>query len=280
MSTSLVPKKSEMQVINESRPAYLAELPPEDTKKGTEGMAKVVRPSFIKIVQGMSASEIKKQFGEGAMVLLPDVMGLTSAEEKISFIPILWWQEWCKWTPLALKGIEPMIQERSFDPKSKVAIKAQSPSTWREPHPKYPDDEKMSYRYQEHLNFLLKLVREDLTDLPPCLISFSKSNYKTGTTLNRLALRRGAPLMAQQFVLGVKEKPNQKAGSGTFWVNTIEDDREHMWASDADYAITSALHDEFFALMKEKRLEADYEPDDNVDDAEIVQSGAGNKYAD
>lgn len=276
MSTSLVPKKNELEVIRDSRPSYLAEVPDEESKKGTEDLGRIVRPSFVKIVQGMSATELKKAFGEGAIVLTPDQLLLAAPDEKTPFIPIVFYTEYCKWAPIGLKGVETMIPERSFDPKSPVALKAQSPATWSEKHPKYPNEEKMNYRYQEHLNFILKLADPTFAAIPPVLISFARSNYQAGQTLGRLALRRKAPLYSQQFLLGTKEKPNQKGGGGTYRVYTIEDDSEQMWANESNYAITSMLHDEFFELIQSRRLQAEYDNEEHPDAVtEGVDTGKG-----
>jgi hypothetical protein len=162
MGNKMIVKNKDLELIEKSRPSYLAELTPEELKQGTEDLGRLIRPSFVKIVQAMTASEVKKQFGEGAIILSPDLIGLANPETKISFVPIVQYTEYCKWAPLALKGSEPMIAERSFDPRSPVAIKSQSPSTWSEPHPKDPANPKMRYRYQEHTNYIIKLVKGEV----------------------------------------------------------------------------------------------------------------------
>jgi hypothetical protein len=276
MAKSNVPaKRAGGMVVTQERPAWLAD--PTETK-GTEGLSRIVRPSFVKLIQKMSNDDLVQKYGVGAIILSPDDILLTGGGEQhapAKFVPILYYPEWCKWSANALKGIEPMIVERTFDMKSPVAMKSQSAVTWSEPHPNHPQDPKMNYRYCEHANFIVKLTDEDLLHTDPVLISFVKTSYKTGSRLGKLALARHAPLFACQYNLSSRDQENQQ---GKFKVFTVENHPTEPWAPESLYNDLAKMHDDFYELLQKRQLETQYDEEATQDADFVAAGGSDNQY--
>lgn len=272
-------KKNEIAVrsgglqVQDNRPTWLGDVNRE--AKGLEGLSKVVRPSTLKIVQKNSSDELTEKFSVGSMILLPEQLLLADKDSNIIIVPILYYREFIKWAPIALKNVEAAIQGRTFDENSEIGKKARNPALWSEKHPQHPDDKKYNYRYVEHLNFIVKTVSPELIDLDPFVVSFAKTNYVTGTRFAKLALSRKAPLFAGQYSLGTRVRE----GAENSWrINTIENHIEQPWLSDESlYNACAQLHDDFVALREKQALETQYDQEDVVD-AEIVSAGDTGQY--
>jgi hypothetical protein len=249
--------------IRDSRPAFLSTT---IVGAGTEGLANIVRPSFVKIVQKNSSDELLDKFGIGAIILTPDMLQLAPPEGTLSFVPILHFVEFCKWSPMKLRNTEPMIVERSFDRNSSVAKKATNSKLWREDHPHHVGDKDYSYRYVEHLNFLIKPSDPESRHLDPMLVSFCKTGYSAGQRLGKLILNRKADIYACQFSLGTRTRE----GAENKWKVFTVENHEQPWVTDEDvFNQCKDLHDFAFELLRKKQLDMNYEAD-VVDDADVV----------
>jgi hypothetical protein len=121
--------------VRAAKPGFLVEHDKE--KIGLKEVAKVVRPSYVKIVQRQSSEELTKKFGIGSIILTPDNMLVHPALENdsdvvVPFVPIFFYIEYAKFAPFLLKGKEPFVQERTTNPKSSIALKASNSATWSE----------------------------------------------------------------------------------------------------------------------------------------------------
>lgn len=262
MSNELTPTAKGLLAQLPEKPAFLAEL---DNRQGTEGLSRVVRPSFVKIVQKQSSDELLAKYAPGTIILTPDNIPLTNPSVEGSaarFVPLMFYTEYCKWSSILLKGVEPMIVERSFDPQSSVAIKSQSQATWSERHPSYPNDDKYNYRYCEHLNYIIKLVEPDLMETDPVLISFVRTGYTVGQRLAKLILSRKAPLYAGVYKLSSRVKE----GQGNTWrIYSVENNDAAPWVDDPElFAAFKAAHEQFHEFVRQRILATDY-------DADVVQ---------
>ncbi len=251
----------------QERPAFLTTNTPV---LGTEGMAEKVRPSFMKIVQKQSSDQLIELFGSGSIILTPDNELVCKADEVVSFVCLFHFTEFCKWAPIALKGTEPMIADRSFDPKSTIAIKSQSPSTWAEDHPNYPGSEKHQYKYREHLNFIIKLLDPEHAHREPVLISFSKTNYSVGQRLLKLILQRRASIFAGRYQIGVRMREGQE---NQWRVYTVDIDREASWVADeTEFKLYEDAFSYYKDLHKKRELASDYDADEDSEEAVVVDA--------
>lgn len=248
----------------EDRPSFLQESAPV----GTDGLASKVRPSFVKIVQKQSNDEMIDLFGTGSIILSPDMELVCRADELATFVPLFYYVEYCKWAPLALKGQEPMIVERTFDPKHPVAIRSQSPATWKEDHPSHPGNPKYQYHYREHLNFIIKLTDEEHLHREPVLLSFSKTNYSVGQRLAKLVLQRRASIFAGKYDLGVRVR---ESAENAWRVYTIDNSQGGSWVSDkAEYDSYAAAHEYYKELQKSRDLDVSYDDESDIQSEQDV----------
>ncbi len=269
--TEIAKKQTSEVAVSVPRPEHLAKY--EGKATGTEGLGRIVRPSFCKIVQKMSNDELTEKYGVGAIILTPDMVLLTTGREgakPASFAPVLFYTEYCKWSANALKGQEPMIVERSFDPKSHVALKSQSSATWSEPHPQHVSDPKFNYRYCEHANFIIKLTDPEFMDTDPVLLSFYKTSYQAGQRLGKLCLARKAPVFAGQYVLSTRDKENSQ---GTFKVYTV-DNHPDPWTDPFLCEELEKMHDDFYKLQSNRELDTQYDEEQFVE-AAATEVGSG-----
>ena len=96
-----------------------------DERMGTQLVQQKIKPPFLKIVQKQSGDELHAEFGIGSAILVPDrTLVLAPDAEAVRIVPLFFFIEYLKFSPLALKGVEPMIAERSLDPASHVAKRA------------------------------------------------------------------------------------------------------------------------------------------------------------
>ena len=247
MSTELIP-------VNDERPSFLAET---QSSAGLEGLASKVRPSFVKIVQKNANDELLEKFDPGQIILTPDMTAITEVDGVVPFTPIMWYSEFCKWAPIKLKGVEQMIVARTFDMNNPIAIKSQSSATWSEPHPQHANDPKYNYRYCEHMNFVVKIMREDLLNLEPVLLSFVKTNYSVGQRLAKLALQKQASLYSGVYELGTRQRQNSE---NQWRVFTVDNYSKGSWVQDkALYDYLESAHNFYQDMLKRRGLETQYD---------------------
>jgi len=258
--------------LQESRPAFLAER----GQVGTEGLNRKVRPSRTKIVQKNSSDALLEKFSAGTIIVNPDEIPLCLADEVTGFVPLMWYSEYCKMSANALRGTEPYVVERSYDERSPIAIKASSPQTWSEPHPKYADNPKYNYRYVEYMNFIILLTDPEFEHIDPLLLSFGKTNYSSGQRLAKLILQRRASIFAGKYELGTRIRENQE---NSWRVYTVDNNKDGGWVADGVLYDKLAQMSDYFSKLHESRdLEAEYE-DDVVDtEATTVPAGETGKY--
>lgn len=188
---------------NEQLPAFMQ----GEEIHGDENMGDYIRPPRIKIVQAQ-AGEPYDQFNPGDVVLTPQCL-LVAEYDKATrkgapwlFVPVYFYPEWCTWNPLGAD--EPMIAERTFDPKHEIAIKAQSPDTWNE---KREDGQEV--RHTEHLNFIVAPLSQEFQGLQFAM-SFVRGEMKSGVNLCSLIRMRNAPMFGQVFEATAGHRKNSK----------------------------------------------------------------------
>lgn len=171
----------------------------EDGQLGLTQVSQYIRPPMLKVVQKQADDELIKEFGIGSVIALPaKQLVYTMGEDGIGFTPLLFYVEWCQWNPMELKGSAPAIRERTTDPRSPLAAKAQNQKTWMEPHPENPG---LFVRNVEHMNFLVMLHIDD-PDLNrmPVLMTFARGEHRTGRSLCNLITMRRAPIFGGQYM--------------------------------------------------------------------------------
>jgi len=175
-------------------PNWLTEYQTED--KSVEDLAEYRILSRLKIVQSMSAEELKESFGEGSIIISPGNVMIAPKKEGVLFVPVFFFTEFCLWGDRKDK-IGPTIRDRSFDKAGDLARCARDPEKREEEY-----EGGFIARYVEHLNFAGFIYGEHVQKGTACVLSFSRGEFGTGRNfINSITLRKvggnTAPLWSQ-----------------------------------------------------------------------------------
>lgn len=167
--------------------------------------------SRLKIVQSMSAEELKDNFGEGSIIIAPGNVLVAKKKEPVLFVPVFFFTEFCLWGDRDDPS-GPTIRDRSFDKGGDLAARARDPERREEEY-----EGGFIGRYVEHLNFCGFLVGGHEQTGTPLVLGFSRGEFGTGRTfINSITLRKvggkTAPLWSQvwQLQTGFREQGSKK----------------------------------------------------------------------
>lgn len=195
-------------------PAYLAKMAEND--ESLQGMAEKRVLGRLALVQGMSAPELKQQFGEGAAILKPSRVGIARAGESFLFVPLFFFVEWCTWSDINDKNSD-RILARTFDPGSELARRSADKATRFEEYKQGSSTFKK--RHVEHLNFAGFIYDGDAKGTPT-ILGFSRGEYGQGQgfitacTMRRVGPGKTAPLFTQVWKLTPAQ---HKSPQHTWW---------------------------------------------------------------
>lgn len=243
----------------------------EDDVAGTELLGQYVVPARLKVVQKQSDNELLDAFDVGTLIVTPGNVPVCTPDVGFLFTPLFFFVEYCTWNPIALKGQAPAIRERSFDPKSVIAMKARDPEKRLEP---LEGNKKLYMRHVEHLNFLVTI--HDKPQVPESVImSFSRGGHGQGRQFSSLIQMRKAPLFGCVFRADIKAFSNEMGDwFGISPSNPSEEDGP-AWVQDKEqYESLRAAHEMFKKVYSDARLRVDYDGDDatyeqTTDDGEM-----------
>ena len=256
-----------------AKPSYL-DTP---TKVGLDVVLEVMTPPLLKIRQAQVRDErLKADFTPGDVVLMPEYRLLTNTEAEtppLRVTPIISYREWCCWNPYAASEL-PFIRDRSRDPKSDIARKAQaqldSPDSVKDPCPELPSE---TLKYFEHLNYLVVIHEADGSLSMPVLLSFNSSEYKAGKRFANLIVAANSDMYAGVYDLVPEEHSNAK---GSWFGFKIARAVDTPWVTEDQHSRLAAAYQELLPKIKEGHVQADYggdtyEPADTVDAADDVE---------
>lgn len=227
-----------------------------DAPKGTEQVADFMMPSFLRIVQALSAPALREKFNEGDAILQPDQQLVYSSKnpQPVPFTPLLFYTEWCVWNPLKTKGQLPFIRERSTDPNSEIARKSRNPDARKEVCPEMPSE---NLRYVEHLNFLIQLRTPD-APLLPVIMSFVVAEHQNGRRFCNLIMQRkhNPPLYAGIYEFTTSRRTNAQ---GNWFGFDITNCSENAWVSQAEFELLREQHIMLAERVKAGEIKPDYE---------------------
>jgi hypothetical protein len=241
-----------------AKPDWLNEL---GNDLGTDELAQFIIPPRIKIVQPTSGEPFD-QWPAGTVLLSPNLIEIPV---PFTFTPIFFKPEWLTWNPYNMKETLPAIRERSLDPKSDIAIKAQSPNSWREPCPENPEEE-LSHR--EHLNWLILIHDVPAIANQPVALSFAASEHSVGRKFAGLIRMRRAHIYTCVFEAGCSKRTKTK---GKYFGLDITNPSEVAPFVDRETAIA---YKSVYEQMKETEIRIDHS-DDEVINGEVVTADSG-----
>ncbi len=243
-------------------PDYLAKYLPDDDSLDSLDDYRVV-PRF-KIIQATTDTDLKKNFGEGSVIIRPGDAMICKFEEapsKFQFVPLFFFPEWAKWRDL--RGTGPMVVDRNFDPASDIAIKSKTADTRRElydGHENYEDKDKLYNSYVEHLRFIGVIYGDHPLVGTPVTLSFERGEWGQGKNfISAVSLRRQVvdkksikvPLWAQVWELStVHHAPDATKK----WYGFHFEAAEQSIILPEEAPVMNTLHTEFKDLFAKQRL--------------------------
>ena len=200
---------------------------------GLDDLDRVIRPSYLKIVQAMSRELKGKGFSEGDMVMMPAEIVLP---EEITVIPILQYSLYQCVNPIQAKTL-PMIREQSLDPDSPIAEKCRNFESFA-----CPEAPEHKCIYQHVLVYLVWL--EEVGDIVS--ITFRGAEFKTGSAWGSKIRIRRQDIYAGRYTIRTEEhQKNDDAWEGLNIRNA-----EQPWVEDEE--LFNALAEKHKLLDKQK----------------------------
>lgn len=176
------------------------------------------------LVQGMSAQSLKDAHGEGSLVIQPGAGLIMKKDQKILFVPILFFAEYLVWSDRK-DSDSPNVLQRSYDPLGEIAKAAANPETRYEVydgHENRPEQDQWKRRYVQHFRFV-GIIYDPTHPLhnTPFTISFERGeNYQGLNFIAAIKMRKmqvddemiQVPLFAQvwEISVGFRDKGDKK----------------------------------------------------------------------
>ena len=259
---------------------YMAD---SDNPTGLEGTDGLVRPPRLKIVQKMSAQELLDQFSEGDVILMPQQMRVAEYSNQnkrstsIIVIPIFFFSEYICWNPITTRGQLDAIRERTFDHRHTIAIKA-GDANLRNSEVCPEDREKKTLSYVHHMNFVSVVLGNQPWCEIPLVLSFQRSDWKTGSQWLSMMRMRRAPMWSQQFELYTRGRANARGSWAGFEVVQPNPQTGYgSWVTDpVAFEKLTQLHNEFEDAFKAGQIQVDRDDADIVDQVEANSQFAKN----
>lgn len=258
-------------------PDWLVEAAEEDDQSLVE-VRKHRKLARLKIVQGSTAraQAMKKEYGEGAVITVPQRARIAGPKEDFQFVPLFMYTEWCEWSDND-DQTTPAILSRTFDEASEVAQKAKDKKRREEEYE--VGGKRYKKRFIEHLCFPGVIYGGQFHGTPVTL-SFERGEYWQGENFCGAIMmqkigQHTAPLWTQVWTLrsgdgDTGHKNDQFSWWGFDYATPRMDDREH------GPFILEEEHDGFKQLAKELRekfAEGALEVDRSDADEETIEPG-------
>lgn len=170
---------TEIMRLNGVDASFLATEMEDDVS--LETLAKYVVLPRLKIIQSQSKKELRDQHGEGSAVIMPgDVVIHKLKDPMFHFVPLFFLVEWAKWRDIN-DTETPAVVERSFEPTSDLAKRAQDEKLRFEKYVGDTSDDPKRWRYVEHLRFVGILYGDQAHAGTAVVLSFERGEYFQGT---------------------------------------------------------------------------------------------------
>lgn len=212
----------------------------------------------LKVIQAMSAQDLKNDFGEGSVILSPGNALLFDNEGAVDFVAVFFFTEFLKIADRDDTN-SPMILARSFDKAGELAMKARHKDKRFEP---YGEKEEFTARYAEVLNFPGFIVSEDHEQRgTPMVLGFSRGEFSKGRQfINAITLRKvggkSVPVWAQRWTIssGFRER-----GAKKWWGIDFQNPElpENLYIKQDEAEFFKAQASEMKDLFEKSRLSVD-----------------------
>lgn len=247
-------------------PAHLAGAMEQDNSLSTLKEYRTV--PRVKIIQGMTAQDLKDRFGEGSCILRPGDVLFLDKQDSVKLVPIGMYVEYCKWSDLR-DNESPAIMDRSFDKTSDIARRAASADLRFETYEgEAGKNNPKTYRYVEHRIFICVVYSDEHPLKGEVLaIDFSRGEFGAGTNFINGCVMRKVPLWSQIWECSPAFRDR---GDKKWWgldMNAPSDDPEDSFIKEDEVDFFQELNSEWQDLIESKRVvvEHDHDEDDDAD---------------
>lgn len=251
--------------ISSQVPAFMQ----EDSSMGTDALVNFIRPGRVKIKQKQAHEPLSSMFADGTLVMMPQMLKIADPGEPFFFAPLFFFVEWCSWNPLQLKGKENAIAARSFDINSDIARKARDAELRVEEHPDSTPKKPMFIKHVEHLNFIGNVLGSEYGELM-LVLSFSRSEHKSGSNFATLIRMRKAPIFGSVFEGRSVHRPGNEQGDwwGIDMLNPSSESGVHPFIQDPalyqarkeDHILLRSKHEEGSIIVEHGDDDVESEP--------------------
>lgn len=263
-------KKTQI-AVEEQIPSFLIEAAADDTS--LDDLGQYVLPSRLKIMQAQSSGELADLYDTGEIVAIPvnqKVSGMADKKTGEAFyvVPLYFFAEYIIVNDWDLKDDEnePMILDRSYDPKSEIATIARDVAHSTKQHPTRKD---FKVRYLEVLNYFVAIKGGEM-DRQVVIMSFKSGDWRSGSNFaTKIKQRRlggsAIPMYGGVYRINSKLRNSKKGNFFGFDVNMInpeETDINPYIIDQEEFSYYKSLHDEF--KSNKENMTMDY--NDNVDE--------------
>lgn len=266
MSDRTEKSKEIVTVGGAAPPDWLATLAETDTSLAEAVKYRVL--NRLKLVQSSSNSDLKKKFGEGAVILSPGNTLVAGAEEAFDYVGLMMFTEFCTWSDLDDKT-SPTILDRSFDAKSDIALKSRDNERRFEV---YGDKEQFKMRHVEHIN-IAGFVYSEGHPLhgQPVVMSYARGEFNQGRNLLSAMMMRKiggkqVPLWSQVW----RYSSNERDRGGYQWWGYDYEPPEVPYIKQEEAEGFEAMHKELAEEYAKNRLVVDHS--DAEDEHEVTVS--------
>ncbi len=219
----------------------------------------------LKYIQGLSDPNLKKQFGEGAVIVRPgDALVAKDADHPFLFVPQFFFSEFCKWSDRRDKE-QPSIVERSYDPTSNLA-KLCGDKNKRDliysGHESRTAKEQWHYKHVQHFCFPGLIYGDHPLAGESVVLSFERGEWITGRQfIGAVGMRRHeghrVPLWAQVWKMTPALRKNDQGS----WYALDYSAPEQPVILESEMDSYFASHQELAHLHEENRLRVDFTDD-------------------
>lgn len=204
-------------------------------KEGSERLAQFIRPPYVKIVQKQSDDALLAAFSKGTTILSPANVVVAPPGGSFYIVPLIQYPEYSVRAPIDMKGQVPYILDRTTDANHAIAVKARNKETWTEKNYKFEDKVIKEVRNVESIVFIVMIMGD--FGMIPCIMTFERSEFKTGRTFATLLQMRNADAFGCVFKATVSDTPrSNEKGSWYGWdiSNPGEGDAYPQWVEDPE----------------------------------------------
>lgn len=239
---------------------------------GTEEMSNFIRPPVMKIIQKSAKSEYTDLFDIGSVITNPTRELIAKEDVPFTVTPLFFFPEWTTMNPLALSDL-PVVHDRSFDPKSRIAVMSRNKNTWFEPIEgtmNQKTNRPHERQHVENLNFVCMVHGIPHLSEIPIVFTFCKGRWKDGSKLAAMLKARKAPIFGCIMQLTSKMRTNPQGQE--YWGLDVENPSDGpAFVQDEDqFKQYQELHEKYVENFE--KLEIDYsdpkesETDQPIDD--------------